>query len=254
MSPSANHQEDRRNQSLRRSSVAQYCRSRWRWWALVALLACSVCGFFWYRQWAWGHQSFDGPRGKVIIQIQGERYYATRRDVLEEARTRFTFQGKPIHPAIINAFSRWLSDRHTTVLAVDVAGATDSNQYGQPVRTYETGFHEVVLETEPDTGRESTFGYTYLGTLDRGVHVLETMECGGGTGRFYNLLLLRCDVASVAGKDRLMLKFVDTFALGDRFMGEIEFKGNRIAIRANPLNQYTGLQEDAVFRPNLKNW
>lgn len=220
----------------------------------VALVSLAIGFFFWWRPWAWGNRVFAGPRGKLVIQYKGRRVYALRREVLAEAQTRFTYAGKPIHPAIVNAFSSWSLDSATTVLAVDVAGATGSNQYGQQVETYETGFHEIVLEVEPDTGRESTFGYLYLGTLESGVQVLMTVECGGGTGRFGNLLLLRCEVASIGGQDRLLLKYVDHFALGDRFGGEITLQGDRIAIDTRSFIQYTGLQESTVFHPKLGRW
>jgi hypothetical protein len=220
----------------------------------LTLLLCDIGGFLYWRRWAWGNQLFNGPKGRVEIQRQGRPTYASRREVLKEAETHFSFQGRPIHPAIINAFSSWLSDSDTAVMAVDVAAATDSNQYGQEVKTYPGGLHEVTLQTDPDNGRASTFTYRYLGTLRTGVQVLETFDCGGGSGQFMYLLFLRCEVLTVGGEDRLLLKFMDRFSLGDRFTGEIKLRGDSVCIEAQPLNPYHGLQESTNYSPIGNRW
>lgn len=99
------------------------------------------------------------------------------------------------------------------------------------------------------------FGYERLGALSDATVVLEITDwSGGGTGRFMYLLLLRCEVVTIAGTDRLLLKYVDTFGLGDRFMGEIVLRGDRIEIEAQPFNRYQGLQESTTYRPNLGRW
>ena len=87
-----------------------------------------------------------------------------------------------------------------------------------------------------------------------GVQVLETTECGGGSGQFMNLLFLRCEVVTIGGEDRLLLKYVDQFSLGDRFMGEIALKGDHVAIEAQPFNRYQGLQESTNYFPKLRGW
>ena len=226
----------------------------WPWWGLAAFLVCDVCGFLWYRQRSWDNQLFNGPHGMVAIQKSGRLVYGSRREVLAEVHTRFTYEGKAIHPAIVHAFTAWLSDSATAVMAIDVAAATDSNQYGQPVRTDKGGLHEITLETDPDSGQQATFGYYYLGTLRGGVQVLETVDCGGGSGWFMDLLFLRCEVANISGQDRLLLKYMDQFALGDRFTGEITLRGDHVAVEAQSLNRYHGLQESTEYIPRLRGW
>jgi hypothetical protein len=220
----------------------------------VALLVFDLCFFLWWWQWAWANQLFNGPHGRVVVQQHGRLVHGSRREVVAEVQTRFTFEGTPIHPAIVHAFSAWLSDSTTAVMAMDVSAATDSNQYGQPVRTTQGGLHEITLETDPDSGRESTFGYWYLGGLRGGVQVLETVDSGGGSGQFMDLVFLRCEVVTIAGQDHLLLKYVDQFGLGDRFTGEIMLRGDHLAIVAQPLNPYHGLQESTNYFPRLRGW
>lgn len=190
----------------------------------------------------------------VAIQKPGRLVYGSRREVLTEARAGFTYEGKAIHPAIVHAFSSWMSDSATTVMAIDVSAATDSNQYGQAVRTAEGGVHEITLETDPNSGQQATFGYCYLGTLRDGVQVLKTVDCGGGSGWFMYLLFLRCEVVNISGRDRLLLKYVDQFGLGDRFTGEFTLRGDHVAIEAQPFNPYHGLQESMNYFPRLRGW
>jgi hypothetical protein len=237
-----------------RNSAAAILSRKNEWLLLggaIALLGFDVCFFLWWRQWTWGNRLFDGPKGRVVIQRQGRLVYGSRREVLAEAQTRFTYEGKAIHPAIVQAFSARLSDSATAVMAMDVAAATDSNQYRHPVRTGKGGLHEITLETDADSGQQATFGYWYLGTLRGGVQVLETVNCGGGSGRFMDLLFLRCEVVNISGQDRLLLKYVDQFALGDRFAGEITLRGDHVAIEAQPFNRYHGLQESTNYFPRL---
>jgi hypothetical protein len=218
------------------------------------LLLFDLGFFLWWRSWAWGNQLFNGPHGSVAVQEPGRLVPGSRREVVTEAQTRFTYEGKPIHPAIVHAFSVWLSDSTTAVMAMDVSAATDSNQYGQPVQTNQGGWQEITLDSDPDSGEESTFAYRCLGSLRGGVQVLETVESGGGSGQFMDLLFLRCGVVSIGGHDRLLLKYLDQFGLGDRFTGEITLRGDRVAIEAQPLNPYHGLQESTTCFPRLSRW
>ena len=168
--------------------------------------------------------------------------------VLAEADTHFTYFGKPIHPALLNEFECWVSDQNPVTLAVDVSAAFDTNEYGQPVTrsplgtTYETTHGEEVR-------RRCYYSYERIGALEDNVHVLKTANYGGGTGVFIGLLLVRFELSrgyyqDGAPYDRLVMRLVRDWPLGDRFNGTVRVLSDRVVVRRS------GGSIAAVLRPD----
>ena len=144
-----------------------------------------------------------------------------------------------LNPALVEDFVTWLSDTGDQVVAIDVEGGQDSNRY----------FSEPVVE-DAGGGRwpwvsyrkgRAGFGYRYVGTTARGIHVLRTRETGGGSGAFGDLLLLRAERESrlvldrergvlAPGPERTVLKKVAAIGLGDRWSGPLRVEGDRIVV------------------------
>jgi hypothetical protein len=151
---------------------------------------------------------------------------------LEELSHGFTFYSKPVPPRLIEQFNGWLSDgTDPTIITVDLAQAVESNQFdSEPVTHRENGEFSVA---GPEEGE--SFSYEWFGTVRPNVHVLRVSYCGGGTGIFQALLILKAEVrrtTSWDGKpyDQLLLTIVRNYPLGDRDTGKIEVHPGRIVI------------------------
>jgi len=59
---------------------------------------------------------------------------------LAEAKRDFTYQGQPIHPALVHLFDGSEADDGPTILAVDVREAQNDNQFSTPVQRMATSF------------------------------------------------------------------------------------------------------------------
>ena len=144
----------------------------------------------------------------------------------------FAFAGAPIHPKLVEEFEGWLSDDQPPItVAVDVAAASGTNEYAEPVETTEAGLVRYAAG-------EGWFGYSHLGRMNDGTHVLRTASNGGGTGIFTNLLFVRLDADEVrapsgASRRRVLMRVVGRFVLGDRDDGTVEVEGDRVVVSAS---------------------
>jgi hypothetical protein len=141
------------------------------------------------------------------------------------------FRGKVVHPGCVRELSTCIADPLPIVAAVDVEGCGRSNRYHVPF-TVEEGV--VRLQDEELLGRNAYFEYRHLGELTNGTHVLRTWDCGGGSGSFGDLLLVRFEAWRVYGRNRdrsrIVMRCAGGIGLGDRYDGEISVEGDRIRI------------------------
>jgi uncharacterized protein len=154
-----------------------------------------------------------------------------------------------VNPRIIEDLSTWLSDDGEQVVAINLTEAQESNRYFGDVATREVVGRNpyVYFETPAEEAGErgSEFGYRHIGRTAAGVDVLLTMQSGGGSGVFENLLLLRMEpddhapaVISAGGnhetmtfrRKRLLLRKLGEIGLGDRWDGPLKVMGNDILI------------------------
>jgi|GEM_PF-5371825 len=151
----------------------------------------------------------------------------------------FLLNGEPISPVIIGDFLGWMSDSGPTLRTVDLTEATGSNRYHDDGITgsLESGF--LIAQVGVEDGRvPPSFGYRVLGVLSNGDFVRQAFQSGGGSGVFFDLLVVRMhDVASVdlrhAPEQHTALTLVATLVLGDRDTGELVLEGDVIWIGAS---------------------
>lgn len=153
--------------------------------------------------------------------------------LLQEVNDHFTFQGKPIHPRLVEKFQTFLSDSGPpAVITVDLlAAAQNGNEYYDPDVKVQDGL--VSIEHKDPEG--SGFAYKWLGTVRPGLHVVETYASGGGTGIFMNLYFFW--IYRAAGRnekgpyDQVLMTLVRTpVILGDRDDGTIKVEPGRVSI------------------------
>jgi hypothetical protein len=150
---------------------------------------------------------------------------------LAEAQANFTFNGEPIHPALIHLFDGLASDDGPVIVAVDVHEAYHSNQFSAPVQRSGPDIYCDVLDTNPP----ENLHYQRLGVLADGTQVLKTSWNGGGSGDFENLLLLRFQLEPYRRPEgerdwRLVLREIEDFPLGDRDDGSITVESTRVIV------------------------
>jgi len=110
--------------------------------------------------------------------------------VLDEANKDFSYRGVQIHPKLVNEFQCWISDLNPVTIVVDVAAASDSNEYSES--TYKKGkYFTTKLDDE-----KTEYGYTRAHTAGDGIHVLKTRESGQGSGVFKQELWVRFEIGS----------------------------------------------------------
>lgn len=160
------------------------------------------------------------------------------------ARLEFAVDGRPIHPAVIRTLMCPLAASSPFIRAVDVAAFDDAAAYEI---TTESGRTTASRLDDKHARTGEYIAYTHVGMLPGGVHVLDVSECGGGSGVFRSLLLVRLDdVAQSSLLDgrlsRLMLlSSVDQVALGDRNDAQVCLEGDGVVIKGRLDGELTPL-------------
>jgi hypothetical protein len=158
------------------------------------------------------------------------------RQALQDASGPFTCGGKPIHPALVYEFIPWLSDSGPVAVAVDLIPAQKSNKYFQClVQLSEQWIECDVRSLSPDREQEQKFGYRRLGVLTDGTHVIKTYYWGGGSGVFYDLVLVRFEPEKTLDSHgtlrmRIVMKALCVVPLGDRDDGEVRVLPDRVIV------------------------
>jgi hypothetical protein len=175
---------------------------------------------------------------------------------LPEWETNFTFNGNPIHPAIIHAFEGWISDAGPIVVAVDVASAEGTNQYSRPVYRHQ----DFVGCTLPDTEPEESYGYRWVGRMADGTHVVRGTLMTGGTGKFETLFFFRFSVDdgyAVPGpsrQQRVILNVTGWHSLGDRADPQVTIVDDHVDVIPQSAfeNHFAGNATAATLYPSGK--
>ena len=155
---------------------------------------------------------------------------------LEEARERFTCGGKPIHPGLVHEFMPWMSDGLPTTVAVDLLPSVDSNEFNEDDVKIRAAWIECDLREELSAvGVRPSFGYQRSGILADGTQVLRTYYCGGGSGTFMCLMLIRFDTEKafdlgMKPYTRLLMKLVCLYALGDDDDAKVQVLKDRVIV------------------------
>jgi len=152
-------------------------------------------------------------------------------DQIAEMENSFKFNGKVIHPALIQQFESWLSDPGIPVtVSVDVAAASGTNQYS------DEGVSEEPNHVVQYKYGYKSYSYQWIGKLQNGMHLVRTWARGSGSGVFQTLFFLRLQQSSGYLSDgtpypRLLLVAERAYPLGDRTSVEILVKGNEIDLK-----------------------
>lgn len=180
------------------------------------------------RVYALRHDSIEGGNVFVLKEVVG---YAPIHGVLEEANNKFTYQGKPIHPKLVEEFSVWLSDKRNPItVSVDVKEAFNINEYYEEVIKQENG----LIRYNREEG--VYFAYEWLGKLDNGLNVLRIFDAGGGSGIFQSLFFIKFDLGEGYTDEgekyqRLLMSIVRSYTLGDRSSAQVELKGDKVVVK-----------------------
>ncbi len=213
------------------------CRYRGYLIKIIALLLVVTCGCS--KGTSRNHTYF---KGACRVGYNSDRHSPieelTIEDVLENANKDFSYQNKPIHPALVKEFSPLLSDLHPVSIMVDVAAAFDSNEYCQAVtENTKLGIQCEITNNENGTEEKEFFAYKYLGKIAGNIHILETSDYGSGTGIFMSLMLVKFNTDKGfyddgTPYDQLMMRLVRSINLGDRFNGNIQITSNSVIIES----------------------
>ena len=200
------------------------------WIALIAIVSCGSAG--------------KSPTGRRPVES------------LPEWETNFTFNGKPIHPAIIHQFEGWLSDGGPIVVAVDVAAAEGTNQYEIPVDVYQ----EFISCSLPNTDPEESNGYRWVGRMADGTHVVRGTLITGGTGKFETLFFFRFSVddgyavPDQARRQRVILNVTGWHSLCDRADPKVSIVDDHVDVipQSASENHFAGNTTAATLYPSGK--
>jgi hypothetical protein len=158
-------------------------------------------------------------------------------DPLDEVRARFFYEGKPIHPVIIEELDCPINDNDPSVLAIDLATAQNSNQFFDPGTVKPSGWVEAAPRKDG-----STYAYRYRGALPSGLLVVQVTESGGGTGRFEGVMLLTVSVEHSWKNDGSprtghVLHLQRLVGLGDRVGAVVKIVGGHIHVERATSNR-----------------
>ena len=157
-------------------------------------------------------------------------------DPLADIEMSFSIAGKPIPPEIFADFGdAQMSDDKPIVVAIDALAAIDSNRYAEPIRQRGDWFEQERPGPGGINGPE-TIGYEYRGRTANGLMVILAAWSGGGSGTFYWLHVLDVKSRPAFNTDgslyqRLDLELIRSYALGDRWQGDITIAGDAIRIQ-----------------------
>lgn len=152
----------------------------------------------------------------------------------------YFFDREPyIHPTVIGAFQVWMSDKGDQVVAVNLLDAQGSNRFFGDVTVHESSTQKPTVSYDNDD--EGFIAYRLVGITDQGMAVIVVSEGGGGSGVFRSLQCYRMRrdqglsvdwSTNTAQRDRqrMLLYYLGSLPLGDRWSGDLRIVGNRLHI------------------------
>jgi hypothetical protein len=142
----------------------------------------------------------------------------------------FVFNGKPVHPACVQALNIELADLLPIYAAVDIEGLCKSNQFvDRPI-----SIHDGYLRAVTDDHTGAYFEYRCIGVVRGNEFALDTYEYTGGTGIFRTLMFVRLvnDQVWENGKTRTRTQLLSCgyYNLGDHDNRRIEVRGGFVLV------------------------
>jgi hypothetical protein len=178
-----------------------------------------------------------GPlHGGCDFRVDRDSRMAPVSKALAEANEKFTYQGKPIHPAIVYQLISWGYDEHSVTASLDLLAAHNHKEYSRFEVKTSGGWIECRLnDLRPAFQDYETFSYKHLGVLADGTHVLYTCYSGGGSGAYCYLIFIRFGTEKaydLYAKPyvRLLMKVICVYSLGDRDDGEVKVLNDRVIV------------------------
>jgi hypothetical protein len=107
------------------------------------------------------------------------------------------FEAPYVHPALLELFAGWISDRHPNIVALDLEAAQTSNQIagGLKFKVYADTVHGgapwVELQRTEPHGEVTTFRYRALRQDADGTIYLKCHSGGGGSGYWSHHLAVK---------------------------------------------------------------
>ena len=164
----------------------------------------------------------------------------------EDVNARFYFHGNPINPYLLNELAGagfFLSDGPSTMV-VDLETGSVSKEYEDTALKKTTGYNTEI--NDHGYVLSSSFKYEYLGKTANGVHVVRTIEWGGGSGVFCNIQFIRFKLrkkfdSNGVLKDELLMCLQNFYPEGDRNNAVVTIKGNTVKLdipeRTTPVDE-----------------
>ena len=150
------------------------------------------------------------------------------------APPRFEVAGRPVHPGAVYELLTRLSDLAPLATSVDIQGCERSDRHSGGTVSRR---HGAVWYVEPEVlGERGYFAYWFVGTTSRGVHVLETIESGGGSGIFGSVIFVTLHRRAYWNHDRTEQRWIlsshGEIGLGDRSGNKVSLDGDTLVIRS----------------------
>jgi hypothetical protein len=181
---------------------------------------------------------------------------------------QYYFNRKPfISPMIIKDLVTWISDEGEQVVAINLPESMGTNRYFGDFEATggDSNENPVVTHTDSAACKKSPcpfgppfFSYSLIGKTPSGIYVLLTVDSGGGTGRFENLLLVKLVNSTglsfdshyhslVMNRKRLLIKRLKGIPLADSYRGGVGLKGDTLYIGHDPRFKSGDLAKDRII-------
>lgn len=201
----------------------------------------------------------------------------TNESVVQKAPTpypqeaKFFFDKPPyVHPKIILELSTWPSDSEEQIVSVNISESHGTNRFYEKIEVEEGHGNNVRLEFEKTeyfgiVKNLPTFSYELIGMLDSKIYVLGTLEWGGGSGFFRDLIFVRFECTFgldtefpdpyskgepqknlTLVRPRVLITRVGELVLGDRWGGTLEASGETVSIGENHGKERGNWMDDIV--------
>jgi hypothetical protein len=181
---------------------------------------------------------------------------ATDDELSKCAKEYFVYKGKPLNVKMVFDLIPWIQDNQFQVLAVDVGDSFEADRYFEgdnySIEKKERWFKVILNETDPSVRYygDSTLSYEILGKTTSEVYVIRIVNFPNrGTGVFSSLLFVKVetepkfqfvkDDASGSTRykavgNRIVLRKLADYRLGDRMFSEIKINGNTVEMKLTP--------------------
>jgi len=130
-------------------------------------------------------------------------------------------ENHPLPPAIFKLFLGWISDKEPVITSMSLTGISHSNMFANAFRQEidENGRRWYFKKSSEDKSDKSEFGYTYIGRLTTGHHVIMTVDITTGSGVFYSILF-------ITQSETNLLDFTNVGSVRSKLTPSINYEGS----------------------------